>query len=86
MCIIYDKQLNNQQKKIYKWESFRIDVIFIRYKKAMYFSTPLLTYCGYIGTLIWVNIGSASGLLSDSTKPLTDPILTNLQRGLVVFT
>ena len=27
--------------------------------------------------LIWVNIGSDNGLMSDDTKPLPEPMLTN---------
>ena len=37
-------------------------------------------------TKIWVNIGSDNGLFPDSTKPLTEPMMTYHQRGLVAFT
>ena len=29
-------------------------------------------------TKIWVNIGSGNGLLPDGTKPLPEPMLTNI--------
>ena len=38
-----------------------------------------LTHCSLVtpyATEIWVNIGSANGLLPDGTKPLPDPMLT----------
>ena len=37
-----------------------------------------LTHCGLVlATEIWVNIGSGDGLLPDSTKPLSKPMLTD---------
>ena len=30
-----------------------------------------------MATAIWVNIGSANGLLPDGTKPLPEPMLTD---------
>ena len=35
---------------------------------------------------IWVNIGSAKGVLPGGTKPLPEPMLTHLQRFFAVYT
>ena len=45
-----------------------------------------LAWWCYMGTDMWVNIGSGNGLLSYGIKPLPEPMLTNHQRGLVAFT
>ena len=45
-----------------------------------------LTHCGLVMAMkIWVNIGSANGLLPDSTKPLPEPMLTNHHRCYMAF-
>ena len=38
-----------------------------------------------MATEIWVNIGSANGLLPDGTKPLPEPMFTYHQLGPVAF-
>ena len=37
----------------------------------------IITHCGLV-TQIWINIGSSNGLLPDGSKPLPEPVLTNL--------
>ena len=39
-----------------------------------------------MATQIWVNIGTGNGLLPDDTKPLPEPMLTNIQRSFVLST
>ena len=38
-----------------------------------------------MGTKVWVNIGSGTGLLADDTNPLSEPVLINHQWCLVAF-
>ena len=45
-----------------------------------------LTLRHHMAAWILVNIGAGNGLLPDGTKPLPEPMLTNLQQGLVAFT
>ena len=45
----------------------------------------LVTQYGQLATEIWVNIGSGNGLLPEGTKPLPEPMLTDLQWSPVTF-
>ena len=45
----------------------------------------LVTPYGELATEIWVNIGSGNGLLPEGTKPLPEPMLTDLQWSPVTF-
>ena len=38
--------------------------------------------CRYMATQIWINTDSCNGLLSDGTKPLSEPILSNHRKSL----
>ena len=47
-----------------------------------------ITHCGPVipyGDLIWINIASGNGVLSDGTKPLPEAMLTNHQWGLTAW-
>ena len=46
----------------------------------------IVAYWRHMAKGILVNIGSGNGLLSDGTKPLPEPMLTNDQWVVVAFT
>ena len=44
-----------------------------------------MLFCGLMASQNWVDIGSGSGLMSDGSKSLPDPMCTNHQHGILAL-